>query len=104
MITVSKPVTKEDLRFIEFWKEQRAGSKFKYYLLYTVAYGAIAGLFTFFAVIFLGGISIIPVAQDNRKVAVIVILGLVAGFLITVIGRSINEKRYQKILRKVRDN
>ena len=93
---MSKPVTKEDLRFIEFWKEQRAGSKFKYYLLYTVAYGAIAGLFTFFIVIFLGGISIIPVAQDNRRVALIVILGLVAGFFITVIGRSIMKKDIRK--------
>lgn len=101
---MSKQVTKDDLRFIEFWKEQRAGSKLKYYLLYTVAYGAIVGLFTFFIVIFLGGISIIPIAQDNGKVALIVILGLVSGFLISFIGRYVNEKRYQKILRKARGN
>ncbi len=101
---MSKQVTKDDLRFIEFWKEQRAGSKLKYYILYTIAYGAIVGLFTFFAVIFLGGISIIPVAQDNGKVAVIVLLGLIAGLSIAIIGRYLNEKRYQKILRKVREN
>ncbi|MBS1751189.1 MAG: hypothetical protein JST63_14920 [Bacteroidetes bacterium] len=101
---MSKQVTKEDLRFIEFWQEQRTGSKLKYYILYTIAYGAIVGLFTFFIVIFLGGISIIPIAQDNGKVAVIVLLGLLAGFAIAFTGRYINEKRYQKILRKAREN
>ena len=101
---MSKPVTKEELRFVEFWKEQRKGSKLKFYLLYTLAWGLIVMLSTFFIIIFLGGISIIPIAQDNYKIAAIVGTGILTGFIIALISRIINERRFQKILEKVRNN
>ncbi|MGN6437068.1 MAG: hypothetical protein ACTHMM_11070 [Agriterribacter sp.] len=97
-------VTKEELRFVEFWKEQREGSKFKYYLLYTISWGMLIVFLAFFIIMFLGGISIIPIAQDNYKVGLIVITGLLLGLIIAVISRSRNEKRYQKILQKARNN
>lgn len=97
-------VTKEELRFVEFWKEQREGSKFKYYLLYTISWGMLIVFFAFFIIMFLGGISIIPIAQDNLKVALIIICGLVLGLAIALISRNRNEKRYQKILQKARNN
>ncbi|MFT3701059.1 MAG: hypothetical protein QM802_01750 [Agriterribacter sp.] len=100
---MSKQITKEELRFIEFWKEQREGSKAKYYLLYTIAWGFMVCLFSFFIIIFMGGISIIPIPQDNQKIAVIILIGLIAGFAIAFTGRRINEKKYQRILQKVRD-
>ncbi len=101
---MGKPITKEDIRFVEFWKEQREGSKIKYYVLYTIAWGFMVCLFSFFGIIFLGGISIIPIPQDNQKIAVIIIVGLILGFATAFINRSLNEKRYQRILKKVRDN
>lgn len=101
---MSKPVTKEDLRFVDFWKEQRQGSKMKYYLIYTLAWGLVVCLSSFFIIIFMGGISIIPIAQDNHKIALIIGAGLVSGFIIAAISRSLNEKRFQKILANVRDN
>lgn len=97
-------VTKEELRFVEFWKEQREGSKFKYYLLYTISWGMLIVFLSFFIIMFLGGISIIPIAQDNYKVGLIVITGLLLGLVIAVISRSRNERRYQKILGKARNN
>lgn len=96
-------VTKEDLRFVDFWKEQRKGSKLKYYLLYTLSWGLMVTLFSFFIIMFLGGISIIPIAQDNHKIALIIGLGFAAGFAVAFISRHLNEKRFQKILQKVRD-
>lgn len=96
-------VTKEELRFVDFWKEQRKGSKIKYYLLYGFSWGLMVTLFSFFLIMFLGGISIIPIAQDNHKIALIVIIGLMAGFLLAIISRQLNEKKFQKILAKVRD-
>jgi len=101
---VSKLVTKDDLRFVDFWKEQRQGSKTKYYLIYTLAWSFVVCLSSFFIIIFMGGISIIPIAQDNYKIALIVGVGMVLGFIIALISRSLNEKRYQKILEKVRNN
>ena len=51
---------------------------------------------------FMGGISIIPIAQDNNKIILIVIAGFILGFTTALIVRARNEKRYQKILDKVR--
>lgn len=93
-------ISKEELRFVEFWKEQRGGSKMKYYLLYTISWGMLIIFFSFFIIMFLGGISIIPIAQDNHKVALIIIFGLASGLALAVISRSRNERRYRKILEK----
>jgi uncharacterized membrane protein len=101
---LSKPITKEDIRFIDFWKEQRKGSVAKYYFIYTLAWGFVVCLSSFFFIIFMGGISIIPIAQDNYKVALVISIGIISGFIIALISRKFNEKRYQKILEKVRGN
>jgi capsular polysaccharide biosynthesis protein len=103
-INVGKQITKDDIRFVEFWKEQRQGSKVKYYALYTIAWGFMVCLFSFFTIIFLGGISIIPIPQDNQKIAAIILVGLVIGFFTAFINRWLNERRYQRILEKVRNN
>jgi len=97
---VSERLTKEETRFIALWKEQREGSKLGYYLLYTVSWGMVVTFVLFFALMSLGGISIIPIAQDNMKVLIIVLTGIVAGFFITLLIRTRNEKRYQRMLSK----
>ncbi len=99
---VSKPITKEDIRFTELWKEQRKGSKMGYYLLYTFSWGLAIIFISFFVLMFMGGISIIPIAQDNDKIALIVVIGFILGFVTTLIIRARNEKRYRKILAKAR--
>jgi quinol-cytochrome oxidoreductase complex cytochrome b subunit len=99
---VGKPVTKEDIRFTESWREQREGSKISYYLLYTFSWGLAIIFISFFLLMFMGGISIIPIAEDNNKIALIIITGFILGFITTLIVRARNEKRYQKILDRVR--
>lgn len=99
---VSKPVTKDDIRFTELWREQREGSKIGYYLLYTFSWGLVIIFIIFFVLMFMGGISIIPIAQDNNKIVLIVIIGFMLGFITALIVRARNEKRYQKILARVR--
>ena len=99
---MSKPITKEDIRFTELWREQREGSKIGYYLLYTFSWGLVIIFISFFLLMFMGGISIIPIAQDNNKIVLIIIIGFILGFITTLIVRARNEKRYQKILDKVR--
>ena len=99
---MSKPITKEDIRFTELWREQRKGSKIGYYLLYTFSWGLAIIFIIFFVLMFLGGISIIPIAQDNNKIALIVVVGFMLGFITALIVRARNEKRYLKILAEVR--
>lgn len=99
---MSKPITKEDIRFTELWREQRKGSKIGYYLLYTFSWGLAIIFIIFFVLMFLGGISIIPIAQDNNKIALIVVVGFILGFITALIVRARNEKRYLKILAGVR--
>jgi len=99
---VGKPVTKADIRFAELWREQRVGSKIGYYLLYTFSWGLVIIFISFFLLMFLGGISIIPIARDNNKIVLIIIIGFILGFITALIVRARNEKRYQKILDKVR--
>ena len=100
---MSKPVTKTDIRITESWREQRAGSKISYYLLYTFSWGLVIIFIVFFLLMFLGGISIIPIAQDNNKILLIVVAGFILGFITALIVRARNEKRYQRILDKVRE-
>ncbi len=97
-------ITKEEIRFVDYWKEQRKGSKIKYHLLYSISWGMMVTLFSFFIIMFLGGISIIPIAQDNHKIIVILAAGLLAGTVITFISWRLNERRYFRILDKVRQN
>ena len=99
---MSKPITKEDIRFTELWREQRKGSKIGYFLLYTFSWGLAIIFIVFFVLMFLGGISIIPIAQDNNKIVLIVVVGFILGFITALIVRARNEKRYQKILAGVR--
>lgn len=99
---MGKPVTKTEIRFTELWREQREGSKIGYYLLYTFSWGLVIIFISFFLLMFMGGISIIPIAQDNNKIVLIIIIGFILGFITTLIVRARNEKRYQKILEKVR--
>lgn len=89
---------------MEVWSEQRKGSKIGYYLLYTFSWGMAIVFIAFFAFIFLGGISIIPIPDDNYKIALIVISGFVLGFITTWIIRTRNEKKYLKILARVSEN
>ena len=99
---MGKPITKTDIRFTESWREQREGSKISYYLLYTFSWGLVIIFISFFLLMFMGGISIIPIAQDNNKIVLIIIIGFILGFITTLIVMARNEKRYQKILYKVR--
>ncbi len=96
-------LTKEEIRFTESWREQREGSRIKYYLLYTVSWGLLIVFISFFLLMFAGGISIIPIAQDNGKILLIIVLGFILGFFATHMVRTVNEKKYQKILDKVRN-
>lgn len=100
----TQTVSREEVRFVEYWKEQRQGSKFKYVLLYSISWGFMATLFSFFIIMFLGGISIIPIAQDNYKIGLIVGFGLLTGTLIAFITWRMNERKYFRILEKVRRN
>lgn len=99
---MSKLISKSDIRFTESWKEQREGSKAGYYLLYTFSWGLVIIFIAFFLLIFMGGISIIPVAEDNGKIILIVIAGFVLGFITALVVRARNEKKYRKILEKAR--
>ncbi|MCO5241492.1 MAG: hypothetical protein M9904_15695 [Chitinophagaceae bacterium] len=99
---MSKPISKSDIRFTESWKEQREGSKAGYYLLYTFSWGLAIIFIIFFILMFLGGISIIPIAQDNNKIVLIVVTGFVLGFATSLFVRARNEKRYWKILSEVK--
>ena len=84
---MSKPITKEDIRFTELWREQRKGSKIGYYLLYTFSWGLAIIFIVFFVLMFLGGISIIPIAQDNNKIVLIVVVGFILG-----LGTTVNDR------------
>ena len=57
----------------------------------------------FFALMLLGQISLIPIADDNWKIATIFISGITLGLLTAWISRNNNEKKYQRIKRKIED-
>lgn len=98
---MGESLSRSEIRFTESWREQRKGSKAGYYLLYTFSWGLVSTFIIFFLLMFLGGISIIPIAQDNKKITIIVGVGFILGFCIALLVRYRNEKKYQRILRKI---
>ena len=90
-------LTTAERHFIESWKEQKSGPKWKFYLLFTMAWAVVSFLVIFFLTKFFT-----PLWETGGEnlVYLIIAISIVSGFLSTHFSFVINEKKYQKILEK----
>ncbi|MEO6812430.1 MAG: hypothetical protein ABI172_00760 [Ginsengibacter sp.] len=90
-------ITNSERHFINQWSEQKSGPKWKFYLLFSIAWSVVSFLVIFFLTKLFtnlwetGGFNLIYV---------LVILSIISGFLSTHFTYTLNEKRYKKILDK----
>jgi ABC-type Fe3+-siderophore transport system permease subunit len=90
-------ITNEERRFVVQWREQKSGPKWKFYLLFSIAWTVVAFLVIFFlAKLFTN----LWETGGRGLVYIFIALSIVTGVLSTHFTYVHNEKRYQKILNK----
>ncbi len=93
-------MTRQDKRFIEHWLEQKSGPRWKYYLQFTIAWTVVSFLVIFFLTKLFtelwetGGQSLIYI---------LLIISVAIGFFATHFTYLLSEKRYNKILKKEKE-
>lgn len=90
-------LTTSERHFIEDWKEQKSGPKWKFYLLFTVAWAVVSFLVIFFLTKFF---TQLWETGGQNLIYIIIAISIVSGFLSTHFSFVINEKKYHKILQK----
>lgn len=92
-------ITRSEIRFIEQWREQKSGPKWKYYLLFSIAWTVVA-----FLVIFFLAKSFTNLWETGGPglIYIFLILAAVIGIVSTHLTYTINEKKYRKILEKIK--
>ena len=94
-------ITNEERRFIDHWSEEKSGPKWKFYLLFTVAWSIVSFLVIFFLT------KLFTQLWENggpNLIYVLIIVSLVSGFLSTHFSYVINERKFKKIMQKIRSN
>ncbi|MEO9022334.1 MAG: hypothetical protein ABI290_09395 [Ginsengibacter sp.] len=90
-------LTNDDKHFINNWNEQKSGPKWKFYLLFSVAWSVISFLVIFFLTKLFTNLW---ETGGQNLIYVLVSISIVSGFLSTHFSYVINEGRYKKILEK----
>jgi cation transporter-like permease len=94
-------ITKADQRFIDQWREQKSGPKWKFYLLFGLAWSVVSFLVIFFLTKLFtqlwetGGANLIYI---------LIVIAIITGFLSTHFTYTINEKKYKNIMEKGKEN
>jgi len=90
-------LTGSERRFIEQWREQKSGPKWKFYLLYSVAWSVVSFLVIFFLTKLFtnlwetGGAGLIYI---------FVVIAIIVGVSSTHLNYVTSEKRYKKVMDK----
>lgn len=94
-------ITATQQRFIEQWREQKSGPKWKFYLLFSFAWSVVSFLVIFFLTKLLtqlwetGGANLIYV---------LIAISIIVGFLSTHFTYTVNEKRYKQIMDREKES
>gem|GEM_PF-789038 len=88
-------MTSSDRHFLEQWKEQRSGPKWKYYLLYSVAWTVVSFLVIFFLTKLFTNLW---ETGGANLIYILIAISIVSGILSTHFTYLTSEKRYKKIV------
>jgi O-antigen/teichoic acid export membrane protein len=90
-------MTNKDRRFIEYWQDQRKGTKTEYYLTYSIGW-TIA--------LFLGLFFLLKIIFDEHTVGdistlyIIAPVSIVAALMLTHLTYQRNERKYQRLIKQ----
>jgi hypothetical protein len=94
-------ISNSDKHFINDWNEQKSGPKWKFYLLFSIAWSVISFLVIFFLTKLFTNLW---ETGGQNLIYVLVSISIISGFLSTHFSYVINEHRYKKILEKNKEN
>jgi polyferredoxin len=90
-------ITNAERRFIEQWRDQKSGPKWKYYLLFSMAWSVVSFLVIFFLLKLFTNLW-----QTGGQNLIYLLLGIaiIIGFFSTHFTYVINEKKYHAIMER----
>ncbi len=94
-------ITNTDRHFINNWQEQKSGPKWKFYLLFSIAWSVVSFLIIFFLTKLFTNLW---ETGGQNLIYIIIAASIISGFLSTHFSYVINERRLKKLLQKERDN
>ena len=94
-------ITSTERRFINQWLDQKSGPRWKYYLLFSMAWSAVAFLVIFFLTKLFT--SLWETGGQNL-IYVLIGISLLAGIFYTHFTYNSNEKKYHKIIEREKGN
>ncbi|MEO6906195.1 MAG: hypothetical protein ABI148_07525 [Ginsengibacter sp.] len=93
-------LTSSERHFVEQWREQKSGPKWKYYLLYCVAWSVVSFLVIFFLT------KLFTNLWENggpNLIYLLIAISIIAGISSTHFNYINSEKRYKKIIDKEKE-
>lgn len=90
-------ITNAERRFIEQWRDQKSGPRWKYYILFTFAWTVVSFLVIFFI---LKLFTNLWETGGQNLIYIMVGAALIIGFFSTHITYVNNEKRYHAIIQR----
>ena len=90
-------ISNTEKHFINQWKEQRSGPRWKYYLQFTIAWTVVS----FLVIFFLTKLFTNAWEKGGRNmIFLFAAAAIIIGFLATHFTYSLSEKRYKKIMKR----
>ena len=90
-------ISNSERHFINQWKEQKSGTRWKYYFQFTIAWTVVS-----FLVIFFLTKLFTPLWETGGRNLIFLLIGIsvVTGFLATHFTYSLSEKKYNTIMKR----
>ena len=92
-------ITNAERRFIEQWREQKSGPRWKYYLLFTFAWTVVSFLVIFFL---LKLFTNLWETGGPKLIYIMIAAAIIIGFFSTHFTYVANEKKYHAIMERER--
>ncbi|MDQ2720861.1 MAG: hypothetical protein M3Z26_14030 [Bacteroidota bacterium] len=90
-------LTNSEKHFINNWQEQKSGARWKFYLLFSMAWAVVSFLVIFFLTKLFTNLW---ETGGQSLIYIILITSIISGFVSTHLTYIINERRLKKILQK----
>jgi hypothetical protein len=94
-------LTNEERRFVEHWREEKSGPRWKFYALFTMAWSIVSFLVIFFLT------KLFTQLWENggaNLIYVLIAVAVISGLASTHFSYRLNEKKYRKILGKMKED
>jgi cation transporter-like permease len=94
-------ITNTERHFINYWQEQKSGPKWKYYLLFSLAWSVVSFLVIFFLTKLFTNLW---ETGGANLIYVLILISLIVGISSTHFSYVANEKRLKKILDREKES